>query len=243
MHTCILFVLGLSLASGSNAPVRRCCYARLPPLHSRTRVVAREADIETDTAASSARFEGKRGKVVPTSPSGYTSDGYMRTWDDDIPVTELAASSDFQRGLLTIAFCTLMFASQSPALRLTFTSTEHVPPVLLVNAAASVTALSGLLGGGALMSSATDLPSTLEADATDALDEVSLRGGFELALLKTAGVVANIYGLSLTSAGHAAFLIQLTTLIVPTVQGIQVRHAQDSILFNDATDTPITYTH
>ena len=32
--------------------------------------------------------------------------------------------------------------------------------------------------------------------------------------------MANLYGLSMTTADHGAFLIQLTTLIVPTVQGI-----------------------
>jgi len=33
------------------------------------------------------------------------------------------------------------------------------------------------------------------------------------------GTTANLYGLSLTTADHGAFLIQLTTLIVPVVQG------------------------
>jgi drug/metabolite transporter (DMT)-like permease len=42
----------------------------------------------------------------------------------------------------------------------------------------------------------------------------------ELGLWKFLGTTANLYGLSLTSASHGAFLIQLTTLIVPVVQGI-----------------------
>ncbi len=44
--------------------------------------------------------------------------------------------------------------------------------------------------------------------------------GTELGFWKTLGTTANLYGLSLTTANHASFLIQLTTLIVPSVQGL-----------------------
>ena len=46
------------------------------------------------------------------------------------------------------------------------------------------------------------------------------QAGLELGLWKMLGTTANLYGLSLTTADHGAFLIQLTTLIVPVVQGI-----------------------
>ena len=130
-------------------------------------------------------------------------------------------TGEYQRGLATVAFITLLFASNSPTLRCAFT-TEHPPPVLLLNAVASCTALSGLLVGGPLLSSATELPSTLGAQTRlDEFDATSLRGGIELGLWKTLGTSANPYGLSCTSASHGAFLIQLTTLIVPVVQGLQ----------------------
>ena len=45
--------------------------------------------------------------------------------------------------------------------------------------------------------------------------------GVPLGLWKTLGTSLNLYGLSLTSADHGAFLIQLTTLIVPVAQGVQ----------------------
>lgn len=128
---------------------------------------------------------------------------------------------EYQRGLVTVAFITLLFASNSPALRSTFTAVEHAPPVLLLNAVASIAALSGLLVGGPLLTAVTELPSALDADATDAVDERSIRAGLELGFWKYLGTSANLYGLSLTSAGHGAFLIQLTTLIVPVVQGVQ----------------------
>lgn len=44
--------------------------------------------------------------------------------------------------------------------------------------------------------------------------------GAELGLWKMLGTTANIYGLSQTSSDHGAFLIQLTTLIVPSIQGV-----------------------
>jgi drug/metabolite transporter (DMT)-like permease len=47
-----------------------------------------------------------------------------------------------------------------------------------------------------------------------------LGAGVELGFWKTLGTTANLYGLSLTTANHGAFLIQLTTLIVPSIQGL-----------------------
>ena len=76
---------------------------------------------------------------------------------------------EYRRGLATVGFITLLFASNSPCLRLAFTGVEHVPPPLLVNAVASVTALSSLLIGAPLLAS-VPAPSTLDEDATDALD-------------------------------------------------------------------------
>lgn len=47
----------------------------------------------------------------------------------------------------------------------------------------------------------------------------SALAGAELGLYKFLGTTSNIYGLSLTSSDHGAFLIQLTTLLVPAAQG------------------------
>ena len=148
------------------------------------------------------------GKVVPTAV--------------DVAVAAPAATPDdeYQRGLATVAFITLLFSSNSIALRAAFTAVEHVPPVLLLNAIVSCAALTSLVAGGPLLNSVTSAPSTLADDATDEIDAISLRAGAELGLLKCLGTSANLYGLSLTSADHGAFLIQLTTLIVPVAQGV-----------------------
>jgi drug/metabolite transporter (DMT)-like permease len=49
---------------------------------------------------------------------------------------------------------------------------------------------------------------------------IEWQGGMELGLWKFLGTTANLAGLSQTSADHGAFLIQLTTLIVPVAQGM-----------------------
>lgn len=129
---------------------------------------------------------------------------------------------EYQRGLLTVGGITLLFASNSPAIHAAFTSSPAAaPPVLLLNAAVSCVALTGLLFGGGLLSSSTPLPSTLEESASTELDATSLQAGVELGSWKMLGTTANLYGLALTSADHGAFLVQLTTLIVPLVQGLR----------------------
>jgi drug/metabolite transporter (DMT)-like permease len=130
--------------------------------------------------------------------------------------------SDYQKGLLTIGFITLLFASNSPVLHAAFSSSDiQAPPVLLLNAAVSAVALVGLLLGGDSLEAKTLQPVTFQATSESEVDALTLQGGFELGLWKFLGTTANLYGLTLTTAGHGALLIQLTTLIVPLVQGIQ----------------------
>lgn len=135
-----------------------------------------------------------------------------------------SAADEHQRGLITIGAITLLFASNSPVLHAAFSSGENAPPVLLLNAAVSVVALVGLLVGGKSLESNTPLPSSLleqQIISQEEQDRLTLQGGCELGLWKFLGTTANLYGLALTTAGHGALLIQLTTLIVPLVQGIQ----------------------
>jgi drug/metabolite transporter (DMT)-like permease len=117
----------------------------------------------------------------------------------------------------------------SPALHAALTDNGNAPPVLLLNAVVSVVALFGLVLGGPLLEASTPLPRSLventEKEAKSNNDDgqflpLEAQAGLELGLWKMLGTTANLYGLSLTTADHGAFLIQLTTLIVPTVQGI-----------------------
>jgi len=180
-----------------------------------------------------------------------------------------SSSTEYQRGIMTIGFITLLFASNSPVLHAAFTSSSSSslsslglegtipsfspPPVLLLNAAVSVVALVGLwLGGESLESKTTTVTTTTKTTISTTTTPVelltsssssssslsvslteyrqqtqedpnwtALQAGVELGLWKFLATTANLYGLAYTTAGHGALLIQLTTLIVPVVQGIQ----------------------
>lgn len=136
----------------------------------------------------------------------------------------LVSEQEYRRGLATIGFCTLVFASMSPAMHAALAGAT-APPVLLLNAAVSVIALVGLVLSGPLLEKIIPEPSTLQQDTNEAKKpdsflDMTTRAGLELGLWKFLGTTANLYGLSLTTSDHGAFLIQLTTLIVPVVQGI-----------------------
>jgi drug/metabolite transporter (DMT)-like permease len=145
---------------------------------------------------------------------------------------------EYKKGLVTIGFITLLFSSNSPALHSAFAggTVLETPPVVLLNGAVSLVALIGLtLGGDTLESnveksnSSSSFSSKLRRRRQQQMggrtpaeeDALAWRSGCELGLWKTLGTVANIWGLALTTASHGALLIQLTTLIVPVVQGLQ----------------------
>eukprot|EP00551_Chaetoceros_affinis_P009970 CAMPEP_0203668148 /NCGR_PEP_ID=MMETSP0090-20130426/4841_1 /ASSEMBLY_ACC=CAM_ASM_001088 /TAXON_ID=426623 /ORGANISM="Chaetoceros affinis, Strain CCMP159" /LENGTH=396 /DNA_ID=CAMNT_0050532505 /DNA_START=592 /DNA_END=1781 /DNA_ORIENTATION=- len=149
-------------------------------------------------------------------------------------------TNEYRRGLAIIGFITLMFSSNSPVLHAAFVSSSTPPSVLLVNAATSTIALLGLIVFGPMVNSIVPLPSTLKQNLNDSDNDNDngtqnqiqnqeleseqnkeyLVAGTELGFWKTCGTTANLFGLSLTTANHASFLIQLTTLIVPSVQGL-----------------------
>ena len=141
------------------------------------------------------------------------------------------SGKEYRRGLATIGLITLVFASMSPVMHAALATPEGgtamAPPVLLLNAAVSVIALFGLVVGGPVLQANTELPISLQLNqeklkqtkSDDGLD-LAARAGLELGLWKFLGTTANLFGLALTTSSHGAFLVQLTTLIVPVVQGI-----------------------
>jgi drug/metabolite transporter (DMT)-like permease len=148
----------------------------------------------------------------------------------------------YRNGLWTVSLITVLFASNSPAVHAALTAVSVTPPVLLLNAAVACVALTSVKVGGPLLDNMIPEPSLLmNANEHDVNNEASLslsdnnksknimnwfqsmspatHAGMELGLWKFLGTTANLYGLSQTSAGHGAFLIQLTTLLVPAAQG------------------------
>jgi drug/metabolite transporter (DMT)-like permease len=166
-------------------------------------------------------------KQVVSFEDGVESNAYE---DDNV------ARQTYQRGIATVGFITVLFASNSPVLHsaFTMTSSHNPPPVLLINAAVTVVGCLGVLLISPFLGKFVPDPSkkqTLTTDDSTTFAVPFLRNfiqfmgpttiaGAELGLWKTLGTTANIWGLSQTSADHGAFLIQLTTLIVPTVQGL-----------------------
>mmetsp|Transcript_7729 Transcript_7729/g.15858 ORF Transcript_7729/g.15858 Transcript_7729/m.15858 type:complete len:439 (-) Transcript_7729:352-1668(-) len=149
------------------------------------------------------------------------------------------ASENYRLGLITIGFITLLFASNSPALHSAFELSSNTPPVLLINAIVSFVGLIGVVAGSPLLGKIVPDPSaqstnpdtrnnaTKESAPLSSSNNALMRivgpsavAGTELGLWKFLGTTANIYGLSQTSSDHGAFLIQLTTLIVPVAQGL-----------------------
>ena len=146
------------------------------------------------------------------------------------------ARQTYQRGIATVGFITVLFASNSPVLHsaFTMTSSHNPPPVLLINAAVTVVGCLGVLLISPFLGKFVPGPSKKQTSTTDDSTTYAVPflrnfiqfmgpttlAGAELGLWKTLGTTANIWGLSQTSADHGEFLIQLTTLIVPTVQGL-----------------------
>ena len=166
-------------------------------------------------------FKGATGKSRFDDASIQKSDsitGKSRFDDASIQKSDSISDAEYTRGLFTIGFITFLFSSNSPALHAAFVNASSPPPVLLLNAATSTIALMGLVTFGPILNALVPLPTTLESEETDMM--TNMRAGTELGLWKTLGTTANLYGLSMTTANHAAFLIQLTTLIVPAYQGL-----------------------
>jgi hypothetical protein len=168
---------------------------------------------------------------MPTSTL-ISAEGAILSTDQELTT----ATTTYRNGLITIGFITLLFASNSPILRSAWESTANAPPVLLVNAAVSIIGLIGVIATSPFLGQIVTDPSSGKAveDSTNINDEdlaarllgPSVIAGAELGLWKCLGTTANIYGLSQTSSDHGAFLIQLTTLIVPVAQGSWVSRFQ-----------------
>jgi len=223
---------GVSTALFSTTPLRQ---------QQRARITSRNNDTSVNKPTISAATQKPAAATSP-SPLSILS----KTVFGNGPANSEYKKGLLTIGFITLLFSSnspVLHAafSQTPTMDGTISA---APPVLLLNAAVSGVALLGLLLGGETLEQNTELPSALQQQqqmfssvlgrglqepqeasfGTETKisqeDKLPLQGGCELGLWKFLGTTANIYGLSLTTAAHGAFLIQLTTLIVPVVQGI-----------------------
>jgi len=130
-----------------------------------------------------------------------------------------ASDAEYKKGILTIGFICLLNSSLAPVWHIVFEG--NGPPPLFLNAIVSITALVGLLVGGSFLDSKVEKTEALAGNADEKWSAKSFRGGIELGLWKGLGTTCHIFGMALTTANHGAFLLQLTTLIVPVIQGLQ----------------------
>jgi len=143
-------------------------------------------------------------------------------------VREDGSDAEYKKGITIIGFITLLNASLAPVWHTVF-ATGNSPPPLFLNAIVSVVAFVGLIAGGSLLDSSVESSSALAGSSDEKWSQKSFRGGIELGLWKGLGTTCHIYGMSLTTANHGAFLLQLTTLIVPVIQGLQCEKIPNQI--------------
>ena len=236
----------VSLSTGSsNRMVRPLFMSETPTTATKMTATAQE---RSNRSPKNATTTADETDFLPTTPANSNKAQAVPAMDvmksmvwGSTSTTATTMNAEYQRGLVTICFITLLFASNSPVLHAAFSSSSSSssavvtpPPVALLNAAVSAVALVVLILGGQSLESNTPLPSALQQKSQEEQDRLNVQGGCELGLWKFLGTTANLYGLAMTTAGHGALLIQLTTLIVPVVQGLQgvpiPRRIQASVL-------------
>mmetsp|Transcript_39870 Transcript_39870/g.59145 ORF Transcript_39870/g.59145 Transcript_39870/m.59145 type:complete len:467 (-) Transcript_39870:333-1733(-) len=209
-----------SIATTSSSPARSFLPAPLLAVANATEVSTSEETASASLVPPLSKDEEDEATLTTTTTTTTTSTLMSATTtiaDDD---SSASFDEEYKRGFLTIAFITFLNASLSPVWHVVFEG--NGPPPLFLNAVVSSVALMGLLGFAPLLDSQVASTSAL-ADTPDQekWGKQSFRGGIELGLWKGLGTTCHIYGMALTTANHGAFLLQLTTLIVPVLQGLR----------------------
>ena len=225
-----------STQPAGSTSTRTCTFRNSLNGHNNAPLLLRMSDQTTVERSTTAKVSANEmSKDLPADP--YQQQQLQRrpaesSTDTVAATTNFDSGKEYRRGLATIGLITLVFASMSPVMHAALAAPEGgtamAPPVLLLNAAVSVIALFGLVVGGPVLQANTELPISLQLNQErleqtkpddDGLDLVA-RAGLELGLWKFLGTTANLFGLALTTSAHGAFLVQLTTLLVPVAQGI-----------------------
>jgi drug/metabolite transporter (DMT)-like permease len=132
------------------------------------------------------------------------------------------ASSEDDRNLGLLVLLTVPFAwgSFEPAVRYVYEIDPPLPALVFSLGYYLVAATS--LGFLTLLASSTqqDQKGSEVEESTQIVDQTAIRGGMELGTYLFIGNGLQVLGLATVSADRAAFLLQLTTLFVPLVQGL-----------------------
>mmetsp|Transcript_19271 Transcript_19271/g.29681 ORF Transcript_19271/g.29681 Transcript_19271/m.29681 type:complete len:418 (-) Transcript_19271:24-1277(-) len=207
------------LATGAHS------FAPTRPLSFQSTVTGRISSSSSSLFSSPYDVDGSK---TSTTTNGATIDATPET--SNIVEMDVAADmingkegddlsdDEYKKGFAIIGLITLFNASLAPVWHVVFEG--NAPPPLFLNAVVSVIALLGLLAGGPFLDKSVDSMSSLADNGEEKWGKKSFRGGMELGFWKGLGTTCHVFGMSLTSANHGAFFLQLTTLIVPIFQGI-----------------------
>ena len=229
-----LFVVGQHEAAAFVTPFATRCVGYTPvSSFNRVKLSSSSSTNEITIISSTEIVQDDNVQIIDTKgmpPLEYTAEAVVV--NEDVSNDDEAATR-YRNGLITIGFITLLFASNSPVLHSAFELTSNTPPVLLINAIVSFVGLLGVIIVSPFLGKFVPDPSASakqfdEESSTEKVTDnllIDILGpsaiaGAELGVWKMLGTTSNIYGLSQTSSDHGAFLIQLTTLIVPSIQGI-----------------------
>mmetsp|Transcript_16353 Transcript_16353/g.21248 ORF Transcript_16353/g.21248 Transcript_16353/m.21248 type:complete len:435 (+) Transcript_16353:223-1527(+) len=113
---------------------------------------------------------------------------------------------------LQLFVTTLIFSTNSAAIRYLYSVVEEHPPALLWNAGAALCAALTGIAVSFIQNQKTGGDNMLLTDRQTQL------AGAELGFWKCVGATFNVIGISLTTASQAGFCVQMTTLIVPFLE-------------------------
>mmetsp|Transcript_4246 Transcript_4246/g.6084 ORF Transcript_4246/g.6084 Transcript_4246/m.6084 type:complete len:425 (-) Transcript_4246:387-1661(-) len=217
------FVLALlSNESHSFAPTSRPFQRAAPSVSLSKKQYGRISSSSSQLFASSVDVEDAKTATATNGVSIEDSTSNAIVMDAAADMTtngeEEFSDEEYKKGFAIIGLITLFNASLAPVWHVVFEG--NAPPPLFLNAVVSVIALLGLLAGGPFLDKSVDSMSSLADSGEEKWSGKSFRGGMELGFWKGLGTTCHIFGLSLTSANHGAFFLQLTTLIVPIFQGL-----------------------
>ena len=210
-------------ASGSpDGPRPSPCPRGLSAAPDRT---AAEAEAAAAAAAGLAPpSEAAAARAAETAPPRTLLADFWYNCDRVLCLGNALDDAAYREGFAAAVVITLMFASNSPAVRSLYLFADAPAPPALLNAGGSVVAALALVAGGSAfdrlpvagggggggeggdaVGGADDGEGGNDGAAADAL----LRGGVELGVWKAVGTCVNLFGLAATSAAHGAFLIQV----------------------------------
>lgn len=175
------------------------------------------AIILAHAASSCQGFRSPQSKFIvhEQSQSGFRTLSWalLERKDDQIPVGfDDSILSDRQQGVLVLLTVPVAWGTFEPAVRLVYQIQPDIPAFLFSLAYYLVAAIPLCLFALA------------EERKNESFSKSTIQGGFELGTYLFVGNALQVIGLKTVPSDRAAFLLQLTTILVPLVQSILAKN-------------------